>query len=312
MEKRPVYKHPAFRLVISASFLSLALWIAEPEQLVELVRNADIAPFLCAIVVLVGSTYICAVRWYFVSKAIGLHLTWAKAWREYFGCVFFNQVLPGGVAGDATRAWRHRHEKGLASAAHSVIAERILGQTAFVLFILAAIPLHLTSGTVENNPALMILYATIAGIFIFLAVCVLLGKHLPGAVGRAADEFHDALAELGWKNAALMVGLSFFMVSSFICAYGLCAIALHTPVPLALLFGAVPLVKSTMMLPVSVSGWGFREGAAGSIWLMVGLNPTEGIAISITYGIAYLLSSLPGIIFYSDFSNETALGSKNQ
>ncbi len=65
--------------------------------------------------------------------------------------------------------------------------------------------------------------------------------------------------------------------------------------------GVVPVLKATMMLPISIGGWGIREGAAGGIWATVGLSATEGVALSVTYGLAFIMASLPGILFWSDW-----------
>ena len=52
----------------------------------------------------------------------------------------------------------------------------------------------------------------------------------------------------------------------------------------------------TMLIPVTVAGWGVREGAAAVLWGIVGLTSVDGVAISITYGFLVLLSTLPGMV----------------
>ncbi len=54
-------------------------------------------------------------------------------------------------------------------------------------------------------------------------------------------------------------------------------------------------VLMTMLIPVSVAGWGVREGAAALLWSVVGLTPEEGAAISVTYGLIVLVAALPGV-----------------
>jgi hypothetical protein len=57
------------------------------------------------------------------------------------------------------------------------------------------------------------------------------------------------------------------------------------------------LLLLAMAVPVSVAGWGVREGAAALLWPLVGLPPEQGVALSVGYGLAVLVSSLPGILF---------------
>ena len=49
-----------------------------------------------------------------------------------------------------------------------------------------------------------------------------------------------------------------------------------------------------MLLPISIAGWGVREGVAALLWAAAGLSAVEGVAISAAYGLLILISSLPG------------------
>ncbi|AMO36752.1 hypothetical protein [Thauera humireducens] len=40
--------------------------------------------------------------------------------------------------------------------------------------------------------------------------------------------------------------------------------------------------------------WGLREGAAALLWAAAELDVAQGVAISISYGLVVLLSTLPG------------------
>ena len=55
-------------------------------------------------------------------------------------------------------------------------------------------------------------------------------------------------------------------------------------------------VLLAMAIPLSIAGWGVREGAAALVWQAAGLDPAQGVAISISYGVVILLSSLPGAL----------------
>ena len=70
------------------------------------------------------------------------------------------------------------------------------------------------------------------------------------------------------------------------------AIGIHTP-----FLTLVPLVAPvlvTMLVPVTIAGWGVREGAAALLWGGIGLAAIDGVAISLAYGLLVLLSTLPG------------------
>ncbi len=293
------WKQFVLRAGFALALLALLFAITDFEELVRLFREADLWPLVLAVLAVCASTLICALRWWAVGHAIGLRLPYKEAAADYFGCTLFNHVLPGGVLGDVARAWRHRHQGGAALAAHSVIAERVMGQTMFVLFILAGLVLSLLDPQLRKS-ALLSVYGLVVGVYVTIALCAIFGKHLSGRLGLMVRDFHTAMETLGRWGAVKMIALSFFMVAAFILAFHLCAVSLGLSVPLALLIGAVPLIKATMMLPLSVGGWGIRESAAGGIWAIVGMSSTHGIALSVAYGLVFLLASLPGLLFWSD------------
>ena len=52
-----------------------------------------------------------------------------------------------------------------------------------------------------------------------------------------------------------------------------------------------------MLIPVTVAGWGLREGAAAVLWGAVGLAAADGVVVSVAYGLLVLIGSLPGALF---------------
>jgi hypothetical protein len=51
-----------------------------------------------------------------------------------------------------------------------------------------------------------------------------------------------------------------------------------------------------MVIPLTVSGWGIRESAAAVLWPVAGLPAEQGVALSVGYGAAVFLVSLPGAL----------------
>jgi hypothetical protein len=61
---------------------------------------------------------------------------------------------------------------------------------------------------------------------------------------------------------------------------------------------AVPPVFLLTIIPISLAGWGVREGAMVGIFMLVGADETKILAISILYGLLLIISSLPGSYFW--------------
>ena len=67
----------------------------------------------------------------------------------------------------------------------------------------------------------------------------------------------------------------------------------------------IPLVLCAMLLPLSIGGWGWREGAAAALFPLIGAPASAGVATGITYGVVLLIAALPaGLILMARSSSE--------
>ena len=56
----------------------------------------------------------------------------------------------------------------------------------------------------------------------------------------------------------------------------------------------VPPVILVATLPISVAGWGVREGAMVTALGFVGVVPADAFAVSVIFGLALIVVALPG------------------
>jgi hypothetical protein len=54
------------------------------------------------------------------------------------------------------------------------------------------------------------------------------------------------------------------------------------------------LVLVAMAVPLSVAGWGIREGAAAWLFAAAGLGPEAGVTVTTAYGTMVLVAVAPG------------------
>jgi hypothetical protein len=59
----------------------------------------------------------------------------------------------------------------------------------------------------------------------------------------------------------------------------------------------VPLILAAMLIPLTVGGWGWREGAAAALFPLAGASSVAGVSAGIVFGGAILLSVLPVVAF---------------
>jgi hypothetical protein len=86
-------------------------------------------------------------------------------------------------------------------------------------------------------------------------------------------------------------------VAVHLCAsvsMSLVAGAAGIPLSLASALTVVPPVIFVSMLPVSIGGWGVREGAMVVALGLTGIQPTDALLISVAYGLMMALVGLTG------------------
>ncbi|TVR65278.1 MAG: hypothetical protein EA422_04565 [Gemmatimonadales bacterium] len=258
-------------------------------------RNLSPGWVLVALLLSVLQVVISAWRWRFTAARLGMRLPFRRALAEYYLAGFLNQVLPGGVVGDVTRAWRHAGRDVRAGRAfRAVILERASGQVIMTGVALASLVLMVSTmvggGSAADGEILRGWLVTGA-----VAVASL------GVVGAAAYRFlHRRLraeirrALLGRRALPVQMVTSALVVASYLAVYLASARAVGVETPVSVLLPLVAPVLVAMLIPLTVAGWGVREGAAALVWAAVGLGAAEGVAISVAYGLLVLVSTLPG------------------
>ncbi|MGY6553109.1 MAG: lysylphosphatidylglycerol synthase transmembrane domain-containing protein [Wenzhouxiangella sp.] len=290
----------ALRWSLSLGVLAALLWWLEPERIAAELSNIEVAWLLLALFAATLPTLLSAWRWRFTAGRLRLRLPWRTAIGDYYLAGFVNQILPGGVVGDAWRAQRHAQASGRRGPAwRAVIIERASGQLIVVLLALLSVLLYAPwrdalganlgplGGTGRHGLALslplllaVIIYATRRRWQSWLKV---FGRDIRRAL----------LARRAWPFQLLS---SSVIVLSYLLVFALAARGIGLDMPVArLMLLALPVLLA-MLIPLSVAGWGFREGAAAGVWLFSGLPPEQGVAASVAYGMLILLASLPGAL----------------
>lgn len=277
---------------------AVALWV-EPQAVLAEIQRLSLSWMLLAFMISVLQVMLSAWRWKFTADLVDVPLRYGYALREYYLALLINQLLPGGVLGDAGRAHRHAKQSGSRGGAwRAVVIERASGQVALVLLTLLALltsplwhaalgwPVLLTLG------AVLILAGVIsAALFVWLrrsstfslpAWCRTFGRDVQRSLLRRGVWIKQLLSSL-----AIVVSYGLVMV----CA----ARAIGVELPALDILALTPLLLLAMLVPLSIAGWGLREGIAATIWAFVGLPSAQGVAVSLGYGVLIMLSSLPGI-----------------
>jgi uncharacterized membrane protein YbhN (UPF0104 family) len=288
------------RVIATVALLLALAWWLDFQALAARFAQLRVSWALLALAISVPQMLLLAYRWELTARRLGLQMTFGTAVREYYLGCFINQILPGGWLGDASRAWRQARagargragpESKVGPSVRAVILERASGQIFMTaVAVLSLLSLPITFGA--SRPGAMLLGGV--GVVGALVVWAMVSGRLPGGSTLATLGRDARTALLERDVVAMQLATSALVTSSYIAMYVVAARAVGVETPLPTLVPLVPPVLFSMLIPITVAGWGVREAAAAGLWSAVGLTPEDGVAISAAYGVLVLISTLPG------------------
>lgn len=310
MSRRSLWQ--ALRIVVSTGLIALLLYRMSPGRLAVSISGLDPALLAVAVGIFLLSSLLGAAQWHILLRAGGVPLGFSISFRLYFTGLFFNNLLPTNVGGDAVKIYdvtRAGHDS------HRVFAitllDRIFGITGLCLLAIAASVVLITRGGSENLPFYMLIFAACL-IPVFLLT---LNRRISRAVRRAfsrislwrlGERFELVFGHLGSlrrvrRLLARVILLSLLIQALRITTHVAVASALGlSPGATGLLhfFVFVPLLGLVMTLPISINGLGIREGAGVLLFTRIGMSEEQAFLMEfITYVVMVGVSLLGGLIF---------------
>ncbi len=296
-------KKPIFFFLKVAVSLGLIAWLAARIDLSPLAARfvaADPAWIVAALVAFACQLVVAALRWARIQQAIGATLATRDAVELALIGQFFSQTLPSAIGGDAVRAaLAARRGLPIARAASGVLVDR--GTALVVLVALIGVCLPLTASLAPDPVLPAVLAALVAGTAAGLALVLLAHRHVlarlaPGRVVTFVTAFASDL------RAALVrpdiVALAVAVHLGVILTMWLLARALAVPADFAACLVLVPPIVLLTTLPVSLAGWGVREGAAVAGFALVGVDAADALALSVAFGLVQIAAGLPGLLIW--------------
>lgn len=293
-----------FRLLVTALLLglvaSLVDWSAAADQLDE----GSWGWFAAAVGVLLASQVTAGVRWRLLLHGAGLDRPLPATVRAYLVGAFANNFLPTSFGGDFARAWLlAKPGPPLVRALLSVVVDRFLAF--WCLIAISWLSLAADPDVVPGSLALALLGVTAGG----LAMSALLLWYAMRGGAGLARRLPERL--LGWAREtretlhlyrrrprvlalAVLLGLAFQALA--VLAVWMVARSIDVEAPFALLAVVAPLVLVVTLVPISVAGFGVREGGMVLLLGAADYTATEATLLSLVGVAALVLSSLPGAI----------------
>jgi len=299
------------RVAVSAALIGWLLRRTDFAEVGQAFRAADLRLVGLA-VLLIPLGYLTSVRrWRLLLRAQGGDAPLPFLLQSLMVGIFFNNLLPSTIGGDAVRAWdTARAGVDRATAVAVVMVDRFVGLLALMLFAAAGLAL---SGRLESSVVPEItawVCAGAAGMGLAAALLFLPSRRLPALLSRLGGPFGkvaSALFAFQGKGSVLVRAFAWSLALQGLVVLNawVLASALRVPIPLADFFLIVPLGLFLMMLPVSINGIGVRESSYAFFFRAFGVAASLGVAVAwLDYGLL-LLQALAGGAVYVIFRGRT-------
>lgn len=288
------------KILVSLVLLGAMFWLAGPKSILESISEARPIYLLPAFILILSSTLVAAYRWFTVMRILDFKGSLVFYIKSYFKGVFFNQLLPSSIGGDAVRVLNVAslgYEKRYAFV--GVLIDRGLGIVG--IFIVNIIFNNMLPNLlpVEIYSALNIISITgIAG-FIFFALIhkfSVLNKYKWFIILSVPSKALAKVLNTPLKCFAQLLLTFSVHILTFAGTY-MIALALGVNITLEVFMVIMPPVVLLTIIPISLAGWGIREGAMVGLLGFAGVSKSAAVAISVLYGLSYVLQGMVGLYF---------------
>lgn len=238
-----------------------------------------------------------ALKWSRLARAVGFRRPLSAFARFYFVGMFVNVFGLSTLGGDIVRALYLSAGQRPAAAVNSVLFDRASGLA--ILMGLGAVALLLFPQ--YGFPWLLEVVVVTGGLGLVLGwwSCPRLVRWLPPG-NPLRRQVEDELAPF-WRDRRLLVEISLMSLAFHLTQVGvqwLIARAAGTSLPLSYCLVIHPLLSVMMALPVSIGGFGVREG--GYLYFLTRLDVDDSIAVTaglLWFAVTALSGVVGGIVF---------------
>lgn len=267
------------RLFLGLAAFAVLCAFARPAEIGRLLQAGNPAWIGAAFGLLLMVMAIRAWRWWWLLRDFGMRVSYAVLLEMVLTSNYFNLFFPGGLGGDAYRAYGlFRHSSQALRPVATVIIERFTGIFALFLTGTTAAWLMRHQLPVPWEPlvaaGLALMAAAAGGLVLLLHADKVDGRIcLPAAVARRVPPEKQAalftvLGDLRRRPWAFVraAGIGVILQLAVLTTYYAMSLALHGAVKPAIFYGIFPVIELASLIPITINGWGLREGLM--VWFL--------------------------------------------
>jgi len=292
------------KLLVSLLLVGILLHAADPAPVLDRMTQVNGPGILVVLSLVLFQITLVGWRWQLITRTCGTGLSFRDAQVLTFIGQFFNQTLPSTIGGDVVRVvLATRAGMPVARATSSVLADRVVALLALMLMAAATLPLFYT--IILSHAMRTALTLLVAGGLCGFALCLLLGEWMARFIPFKklsifmAEFTRDMRCIMPTsRHGGLIMTLS--ILTHFMTVAVMFMMARMMSIPLGFLDAMVliPPVILLTVLPISLAGWGIREGVMVFILGKTGIVSADALALSLAFGLLISFAGLPGGVLW--------------
>lgn len=293
------------RVLISAGLLALLIYRTGIVAIGEILAGVILLLFLLAVIVENMGVALSAKKWQMLLESRGIQLSYRESLSYYYIGSFFNTMMPSSVGGDIIKSYKLGKKTDSVGAFSSSIMDRMTGLLAVVS--IASVAVVISYGILPRA-ALLAAVAVIsgfAGTVVILMKTSLVERFTTLLFSRWAT-IHAFLMKVissvkGYRDKKLILAamvISFLYHIMLILNNYLLSLALGMNIDIRYFFIFIPIAEILVSLPVSIQGFGVREGSYALLFSSIGAEYAAAFSLGFLDQIVKVITSMIGGVVY--------------
>ena len=291
------------------------VWSVCPQSLLEALQKISLLWFMGAVICAGLPAMLGVIRWRWILNVQGLEVKLPRLFSISFIGLFFNAFMLGSTGGDVVKAWYVAHETHhkKAEAVATVVVDRLIGLLA--LFVITLIMMGIFYERVFDDPKLFWFSMATLAVVLSTVLATVIGlwrgfaDKFPGLrawlqrmprydmLRRMVDAYrvyasHPAVL---MKTLFISFAVHFFSMLSIVCIGKGLGVQSASLVDYYLY---LPIINSVTAVPITISGFGVREGMYIKMFREVGVQEPVALVMSLLGYLASLFWSIVGGVFF--------------
>ena len=297
------------RVLFSVSLFAVVLVYIDWSELISTFKRVDLFWIVINISVLLMERLLAVYKWNMLLTVKKMYVPFWSLFMIVIIGRFWGLFLPSSVSTDIVRSYYlYKATSSGALSAASVFVDKIMGVGSLLLIGTIGIVFYPSQFTETEITAYIVGLVVVSGIGIYVLQREDLASYLASRmstlvgnkISRVIVDVHRSF--LDYKQFPIVLLSSFLLSLLFqflrVGAVYTLALALSVDVPFVFCVIILPIVMILIMIPVSIGGFGVREGIFVGFFALAGLSTTDAFAIAFASSILDTLVSLLGGVAY--------------